>query len=160
MVVVNSPGLAGVPVEVLFDSPPRGSAAGPAPVVAYAPSASMLVHLARKARSADRPAALLALGDPAYPEPKPGQDKAPAKDAASAPKGLRVFVCGHSLHWYIPTPLGELAKAAGIEGVAVDIEPGHAIEEAQPAEVHHLTPAFDALQLRHQVNAWQLLDVP
>jgi hypothetical protein len=25
-------------------------------------------------------------------------------------------VCGHSLHWYIPTPLGELAKSAGIQG--------------------------------------------
>lgn len=46
----------------------------------------------------------------------PGQDKAPAKkpDAASTTKGLRVFVCGHSLHWYIPTPLAETAKAAGI----------------------------------------------
>jgi alpha-glucosidase len=32
------------------------------------------------------------------------------------PKGLRVFVCGHSLHWYIPSPLGELAEAAGIKG--------------------------------------------
>ncbi len=38
------------------------------------------------------------------------------QDAAAAPKGLRVFVCGHSLHWYIPTPLGELAAAAGIKG--------------------------------------------
>jgi enterochelin esterase-like enzyme len=45
-----------------------------------------------------------------------GQDKAPAKDPTVVPKGLRVFVCGHSLHWYIPTPLGELAKAADIEG--------------------------------------------
>jgi hypothetical protein len=44
-----------------------------------------------------------------------GQDKAPVKDATGSRKGLRVFVCGHSLHWYIPTPLGELAKAAGIE---------------------------------------------
>jgi hypothetical protein len=43
-----------------------------------------------------------------------GQDKAPAKQQ-DAPKGLRVFVCGHSLHWYIPTPLGELAAAAGIK---------------------------------------------
>jgi hypothetical protein len=47
-----------------------------------------------------------------------GQDKAAAqqKDATGAPKGLRVFVCGHSLHWYIPTPLTELATAAGIQG--------------------------------------------
>jgi hypothetical protein len=46
-----------------------------------------------------------------------GQDKGPApkQDTPSAPKGLRVFVCGHSLHWYIPTPLTELAQAAGIK---------------------------------------------
>lgn len=44
------------------------------------------------------------------------QDKGPNKqpESADAPKGQRVFVCGHSLHWYIPTPLGELAKAAGV----------------------------------------------
>src|SRR5579862_3209782 len=46
-----------------------------------------------------------------------GQDKgtAPKQDRDSAPKGLRVFVCGHSLHWYIPTPLTELAMSAGIK---------------------------------------------
>ena len=46
-----------------------------------------------------------------------GQDKVAEnkQDVASAPKGLRVFVCGHSLQWYIPTPLGELAKSAGIK---------------------------------------------
>ena len=45
-------------------------------------------------------------------EKAPGQQQTPA----GGPKGLRVFVCGHSLHWYIPAPLGELAQAAGIEG--------------------------------------------
>jgi len=50
-----------------------------------------------------------------FPALAVGQDKAPAKEEEAAPKGQRVFVCGHSLHWYIPTPLGELAKAAGIK---------------------------------------------
>src|SRR5205807_1203564 len=47
-----------------------------------------------------------------------GQDKALAQkqDTTSAPKGLRIFVSGHSLHWYIPSPLTDMAKAAGIEG--------------------------------------------
>jgi len=76
VVVVNSPGVAGVPVEVLFAA--RRRTGEPAPAVAYAPSASMLVHLARRARPADRPAALLAVGNPAYPEPNPTQDQAPA----------------------------------------------------------------------------------
>jgi hypothetical protein len=46
-----------------------------------------------------------------------GKDKAPAdkKDAASAPKGQRVFFAAHSLMWYVPAPLGELAEAAGIK---------------------------------------------
>jgi hypothetical protein len=46
-----------------------------------------------------------------------GQDKAPAdkQDAASAPKGQRVFFAAHSLMWYVPTPLGELAEAAKIK---------------------------------------------
>src|SRR5262249_12736150 len=34
----------------------------------------------------------------------------------AAPRGLRVFVCGHSLHWYIPGPLDEMAAAAGLKG--------------------------------------------
>src|SRR5262249_25950201 len=75
VVVVNSPGLAGVPVEVLFAA--RGSAAEPGPVVAYAPSASMFAHLVKTKAPADRPATLLALGDPAYPAPPPGPETAP-----------------------------------------------------------------------------------
>jgi hypothetical protein len=44
-----------------------------------------------------------------------GQDQAPAKQQAPAPKGLRVFFAAHSLMWYVPKPLGELAEAAGIK---------------------------------------------
>ena len=45
------------------------------------------------------------------------QDKAPKNKqvAASAPKGQRVFFASHSLMWYVPRPLGELAEAAGIK---------------------------------------------
>ena len=75
VVVVNSPGLAGVPVEVLFAA--RARAGEPGPTVAYAPSASMLTYLARAARSEGRPATLLAVGDPAYAGAKPGPGEAP-----------------------------------------------------------------------------------
>jgi hypothetical protein len=46
-----------------------------------------------------------------------GQEKAPAnrQDAAGAPKGQRVFFAAHSLLWYAPKPVGELAEAAGIK---------------------------------------------
>lgn len=36
--------------------------------------------------------------------------------AAEQPKGQRVFYASHSLMWYVPEPLGELAAAAGIKG--------------------------------------------
>ena len=39
----------------------------------------------------------------------------PAADPIT-PEGLRVFYASHSLMWYVPEPLGELAVAAGIEG--------------------------------------------
>jgi CHAT domain-containing protein len=76
VVVVNSPGLAGVPVEVLFAA--RAKSGEQPPVVAYAPSASMMVHLIKTRPTSERPATLLALGDPAYAAPKPDADKAPA----------------------------------------------------------------------------------
>jgi Tfp pilus assembly protein PilF len=69
VIVVNTPGIAGVPVEVLLAA--RGAAGREAPVVAYAPSASIFTDLASAKSPADRPAALLALGDPAYPPPEP-----------------------------------------------------------------------------------------
>jgi CHAT domain-containing protein/Flp pilus assembly protein TadD len=75
VVVVNSPGLAGVPVEVLFAA--RGGMNEPGPMVSYAPSSSMFVHLVKSSPTADAPATLLALGDPAYPAPWPGSDRAP-----------------------------------------------------------------------------------
>jgi hypothetical protein len=43
-----------------------------------------------------------------------GQDKDPAKKQET-PKGQRVFYASHSLMWYVPTPLGELAEAAKIK---------------------------------------------
>ena len=36
--------------------------------------------------------------------------------AASKPDGLRILTAGHSLHWYVPGILTELASAYGIEG--------------------------------------------
>jgi hypothetical protein len=46
-----------------------------------------------------------------------GQDRAPEKKqaAASTAKGQRVFFTAHSFMWYVPLPVGELAKAAGIK---------------------------------------------
>ncbi|HYV39531.1 MAG TPA: hypothetical protein VE988_27830 [Gemmataceae bacterium] len=50
----------------------------------------------------------------AVPAMAVSQDKAPAKKQDTATKGLRVFFTSHSLQWYVPAPLGELAKAAGL----------------------------------------------
>lgn len=44
----------------------------------------------------------------------PKQNAKPDKQAAP-PKGLRVFFASHSLMWYAPKPLGEMAEAAGIK---------------------------------------------
>lgn len=40
----------------------------------------------------------------------------PAQEQKSPPPGLRVFFASHSLMWYAPKPLGEMADAAGIKG--------------------------------------------
>ncbi|MDB5336771.1 MAG: hypothetical protein JWN70_2390, partial [Planctomycetaceae bacterium] len=46
-----------------------------------------------------------------------GDNRAAKPDNKSAAsKGLRVFYASHSLMWYVPTPLGEMAEAAGIMG--------------------------------------------
>ena len=37
-------------------------------------------------------------------------------DKKPAPPGLRVFFASHSLMWYVPKPLGEMARSAGIQG--------------------------------------------
>ena len=68
LVVVNSPGLAGVPIEVLIAAQPDPAWAGL--TVAYAPSASMFAYLVGKPTPRDRAPTLLALADPAYPQPK------------------------------------------------------------------------------------------
>src|SRR5262249_33696370 len=60
--------LAGVPVEILMAARP-----GPAwdgITVSYAPSASMFAYLIGRPVPRDRPATLLAVADPAYPESK------------------------------------------------------------------------------------------
>lgn len=46
------------------------------------------------------------------------QDKTPGdkKDGNNPPKGQRVFYASHSLMWYAPKPLAEMAEAAGITG--------------------------------------------
>jgi hypothetical protein len=47
-----------------------------------------------------------------------GQTPATEEEPASPPKpaGKSIFSAGHSLHWYVPNILPELASAAGIEG--------------------------------------------
>lgn len=45
-----------------------------------------------------------------------GDNRAAKPDKQSpTPKGLRVFYASHSLMWYVPNPLGEMADAAGIK---------------------------------------------
>jgi CHAT domain-containing protein/Tfp pilus assembly protein PilF len=68
LVVLNSPGLAGVPIEVLLAARPDPAWADI--TVAYAPSASMFAYLVDKPTPRDRAHTLLALADPAYPEMK------------------------------------------------------------------------------------------
>jgi len=46
--------------------------------------------------------------------PLTGQDKSPATKPET-PNGQRVFYASHSLMWYVPAPLGELAAAARIK---------------------------------------------
>lgn len=52
--------------------------------------------------------------EPKSPDKKSDEPPATKQGEGSAPKGLRVFFASHSLMWYAPTPLGELAAAAGI----------------------------------------------
>jgi hypothetical protein len=46
---------------------------------------------------------------------QPGGAKPSPKPDEQPPKGLRVFFASHSLMWYAPKPLGEMAEAAGIK---------------------------------------------
>ena len=83
LIVVNSPGMAGVPVEVLLAA--RPDPAWDAITVSYAPSASMFAYLVGRPVPRDRPATFLAVADPAYPQPR---DDAPAPEPPAA--GLAV----------------------------------------------------------------------
>src|SRR5208337_598128 len=85
-VVVNSPGLAGVPIEVLMAARPDPAWAGI--TVAYAPSASMFAHLVGKPTPRDRAPTLLALADPAYPETKTDTPASTPPDAGLAIAGV------------------------------------------------------------------------
>ena len=75
LVVVNSPGLSGVPIEVLMAATP--DPAWDRITVSYAPSASMFVYLKGLPKFGEAAPTLLALADPAYPEI---QDQAPAPE--------------------------------------------------------------------------------
>jgi tetratricopeptide (TPR) repeat protein len=75
LIVVNSPGLAGVPVEALLAAQP--DPAWDAITVSYAPSASMFAHVTSQPAPPDRVPTFLALADPAYPEPKPDSTPPP-----------------------------------------------------------------------------------
>ncbi len=66
LVVVASPGLAGVPLEVPMAA--RPDPAWDRITVAYAPSASLFAYIAGKPSTRDRVPTLLALADPDYPE--------------------------------------------------------------------------------------------
>ena len=92
LVVVNSPGLAGVPVEVLMAARPDPAWDGI--TVSYAPSASMFAYLVGRPIPRDRPATLLAVADPAYPQP---HDDAPAPEPpASGLAVARVLTNGNA----------------------------------------------------------------
>ncbi len=126
LVVVNSPGLVGVPIEVLLAARP-----GPAwdgLTVAYAPSASMFAYLMGKTTPSDRAPTLLALADPAYPEtkndaPAPAPPEAGLAIARVVPNGnadLNGIRAGDVLLTYA----GSTLKAhADLKTVAADAGP-------------------------------------
>jgi tetratricopeptide (TPR) repeat protein len=82
LVVVNSPGLAGVPVEALLAARPDPAWDGM--TIAYAPSAAMFAHLVGRPPLRDRPPTMLALADPAYLEPRPDPNPPPVPEAGLA----------------------------------------------------------------------------
>jgi hypothetical protein len=51
----------------------------------------------------------------AVPPAKGGDEKAQPQ-AGPSPKGQRIFTCAHSFHNFVPGILGNMAKAAGIQG--------------------------------------------
>ncbi len=125
LIVANSPGLAGVPVEVLLVARPDPAWAGI--TVGYAPSASMFAHLVSHPVSRDRPDTLLALADPAYPEtrkdtPSPTPPDAGLAIAQVVPNGnadLNGIQTGDVLLTYAGTALkqhGDLKPVAADAG--------------------------------------------
>jgi tetratricopeptide (TPR) repeat protein len=126
LVVVNSPGLAGVPVEVLMAVRPDPAWDGS--TVAYAPSASMFAYLVGKPTPRDRAPTLLALADPAYPETKKDTPAPTPPDAGLAiarvvPNGnadLNGIQAGDVLLSYAGTTLKEHAD---LKTVAPDAGP-------------------------------------
>ena len=71
MIVLTSPGIAGVPVEALLEARPPDR---PRYTVSYAPSGTMLAWLCERPRAGrkpgDVPHRMLALGDPLFVEPE------------------------------------------------------------------------------------------
>ena len=126
LVVVNSPGLAGVPIEVLMAARPDPAWAGI--TVAYAPSASMFAYLVGKPTPRDRAPTLLALADPAYPETKKDTPAPTPPDAGLAiarvvPNGnadLNGIQAGDVLLTYAGTVLNQHAD---LKTVAPDAGP-------------------------------------
>ena len=126
LIVVNSPGLAGVPIEVLLAARPDPAWDGL--TVSYAPSASMFAYLVGKTTPSDRAPTLLALADPAYPEtkndaPAPAPPEAGLAIARVVPNGnadLNGIRAGDVLLTYA----GSTLKAhADLKTVAADAGP-------------------------------------
>ena len=82
LIVLNSPALAGVPIEILQEAPPPGR---PRYTISYAPSATILAWLRQRPSQPPRsqPPRLLALGDPEF-APDAAGPNALAQQAASA----------------------------------------------------------------------------
>jgi CHAT domain-containing protein/tetratricopeptide (TPR) repeat protein len=89
IIVLPSSALAGIPIEVLVEARPPDA---PRMRVSYAPSGSMFARVSRaRAKRAGTPR-LLALGDPAFPAPKPSTAPPPPDRGIAlvgvAPNGL------------------------------------------------------------------------
>jgi len=74
LVVLPSPALAGVPIEVLVAAQPADA---PRLTVSYAPSGTIFARLAQTRSTPAGPPRLLALGDPAYPPAEPEKTPPP-----------------------------------------------------------------------------------
>jgi tetratricopeptide (TPR) repeat protein len=126
LVVVNSPGMAGVPIEVLMAARPDPAWDGI--TVSYAPSASMFAYLVGRPIPRDRPATLLAVADPAYPEPTdntrspepPGAGIAVTSVVPNGNADLNGIRAGDVLLSYGGT---ELKQPGDLKPVAADVGP-------------------------------------